>query len=102
MHYTLRILQSCSELGLHAGNLVTYEPEMGTPDCPLFLHRPLPVNVASLLLLLETGRAELVTPHSTVSEFAEAVGYASHPSAHPPGAGTPRRSRRGGHLRLEP
>jgi hypothetical protein len=76
MHFTIRVMETCPELGLHPGDFVTFVPEIASPDYPLYVHRPLPANLGSLLLLLESGGAELLTPHSTVSDFAEAVGEA--------------------------
>jgi hypothetical protein len=100
VHYTIRILQACPELGLQSGNLVTFEPDVAAPDYPLFVHRPFPANLGSLLLLLESGGAELLTPHSTVSDFAAAVGYPASLSADPSDASPPPPTPRP--LRLEP
>lgn len=73
-NYTIRILEACPELGLHPGDLVTFEPELrGTDFTRLFVHRPLPDNVGAVLAVLESGGAELITPDSTVSEFAAAA-----------------------------
>lgn len=75
MHYTIRIFEPCPELGLHPGDLVTFEPEIGSPEYPLYFHRPLPANAETLLPMLESGAAELLTPDSTVLDFAAAVGW---------------------------
>ena len=73
MHFTIRVMEACPDLGLHPGDLVTFEPEL--PDCALYVHRPLRANAATILPMLESGAAELVTPHSTLSDFAEAAGW---------------------------
>jgi hypothetical protein len=100
MHYTIRVLQSCPELGLQPGNLITYEPGLPPPDYRVYVHRPLPANLTALFVLLENGGAEILTPHSTVSDFAEAVGWPAGLSAGPPSAAPLRASGRA--LRLEP
>ena len=70
MHFTIRVMEACPELGLHPGDLVTFEPELRSPECPVFIHRPLPASIlGSLVLLLESGGAKPLTPHWTVAEF---------------------------------
>jgi hypothetical protein len=69
MHFTIRIMKACPEMCLQAGDLVTFEPEPGSPECPVFLHRPLPASsLDSLVLLLESGGAKPLTPHWTVAD----------------------------------
>ncbi len=66
MHFTIRILDACPELGLQAGDLVTFEPELRSPENPLFVHRPWPANLGRLVLLLESGGAQLLTSYCHV------------------------------------
>ena len=96
MHYTIRIFEPCPELGLHPGDLVTFEPEIGSPEYPLYFHRPLPANAETLLPMLESGAAELLTPDSTVFNFrggrwldSAAAGAGARPES---GSGDSRRS----------
>ncbi len=72
MLFTIHVLASFPQLGLHPGNLVMVEPG-GT--YPVNLLRPLPCNYGALVGLLEDGVGELVTPQTSVASFSVAVGW---------------------------
>ncbi len=91
MLFTVRVLQPFPALDLHAGDLVLVEPG-GTQ--PITLLRPLPCNYGAVVGLLEDGMGELLTPQTSVSQLAQAVGYPLAPCA---GAVLPP-SRRSPHL----
>jgi hypothetical protein len=102
MHFTIRVMEACPELGLQAGDLVTFEPELRSPEYPLFIHRPLPAStLGSLVLLLESGGAEPLNPRSTVADFVLRMMCAEAAKASPsPKPAAQRLGRRRGGLGL--
>ena len=86
MHFTIRITKAHLKMGLEAGDLVTFEPEVGSPECPVFIHRRAGENILEeLVLLLGNGGAKPLTPmaDSFVRAFEAAAGAAR--LRHPPG-----------------